>query len=77
MRSFAERQSELIKLDQGLEEKAVALGQLLEQAEQVTRSPKFLREVILGGSRRGQSPGQLAKSTGLSVDEVELILAKN
>ena len=77
MRSFAERQAELIKLDQGLEERSAALGKLLEQAEQVTRSPQFLREIILNGRRQGQSPGQLAKNTGLSVDEVELILSQN
>jgi hypothetical protein len=77
MRSFAERQAELIKLDQGLEEKAAGLNKLLAQAEQVMRSPQFLREIILTGQRRGQTPGQLAKSTGLSVDEVELILSQN
>lgn len=77
MQSFAERQRELIQLDMQLADRTAELRKLLEQAEQVSRSPKFLRELILSGHRRGQSSVQLAKSTSLSVDEVELILAQN
>ena len=77
VRSFQLRQNELVKLDQQLEEKVGKLRSLLAQAEQVSRSPRFLRELILSGSRAGQSTAQLAKSTGLSLDEVELILAQS
>lgn len=74
--SFSERQTELRHLDQRLEERAASLQKLLEQAENVSRSPQFLRELILTGSRKGRTPAQLAKGTGLSLDEVELILAE-
>ncbi len=74
--SFAERQQELRSLDQKLEERAGALRKLLEQAENISRSPQFLRELIITGARQGRSPAQLAKATSLSIDEVELILAE-
>lgn len=74
--SFAERQHELKRLDMQLEERAANLGKLLNQAETVSRSPQFLRELILSGIRQGKSPLELAKATGLSLDEVKLILAQ-
>lgn len=74
--SFAKRQAELHHLDQRLEERAANLQKLLEQAQAISRSPQFLRELILAGSRKGRSPAHLAKATGLSLDEVELILAE-
>jgi uncharacterized protein HemX len=77
MQSFSQRQRELTNLDLLLEEKTGNLRKLLEQAEGILRSPQFLREIIINGRRQGQSPVQLAKSTGLSVDEVELILSQN
>jgi uncharacterized protein HemX len=77
MQSFTQRQRELTNLDLLLENKAENLRNLLEQAEGVTRSPQFLREIIIQGSRQGQSTVQMAKNTGLSVDEVELILSQN
>ena len=73
--SFAERQMELRALDQRLEERAQALRTLLQQAETVSRSPQFLRELIQSGIRQGRTPSQLAKATNLSIDEVELIMA--
>ncbi len=76
MHSFKQRQNELMQLDLQLEDRAGKLQSLLQQAEQVSRSPQFLRELIINGSRKGQSLGQLAKNTGLSMDEVELILAQ-
>ncbi len=75
--SFAQRQEELAQLNMRLEERADSLRKLLDQAEAVSRSPKFLRELIISGSRKGRSPEQLSKSTGLSLDEVELILAQS
>lgn len=73
--SFTQRQHQLATLNARLEERAVTLQRLLEQAEGIARSPQFLREVILNSQRKGNSPAQIARATGLSVDEVELILA--
>ena len=74
--TFAQRQAELRNLDEKLEEKAQELRRLLEQAEGITRSPQFLRELILNGRRKGLSSRQIAKNAGLSVDEVDLMLAQ-
>ena len=75
--SFAQRQKELKYLDMRLEERAADLRELLEQAEAVSRSPQFLRELISAGRQKGKSLPQLAKETNLSIDEVELILAES
>lgn len=75
--TFAQRQAELRELDTKLEARARDLRRLLEQAEGITRSPQFLREIILNGRRKGLSSRQIARNAGLSVDEVELILAQN
>lgn len=74
--SFAQRQSELEELNAKLEDRAQTLRRLLEQAEGITRSPQFLREIILNGRKKGFSAQQIARNAGLSVDEVELILAQ-
>lgn len=74
--SFAERQRELKNLDIQLEERAEGLRRLLSQAETVSRSPQFLRELILSGARQGKTPMELARGTGLSLDEVKLIIAQ-
>ncbi len=76
MHSFIARQAELQLLNQKLEDRAKELSQLVEQAESISRSPQFLRELIIAGTKKGRLPQQLAKSTGLSLDEVELILAQ-
>lgn len=75
--SFTERQHQLATLNARLEERAATLQRLLEQAEGIARSPQFLREVILNSRKKGHTAAQIARSTGLSVDEVELILAGN
>lgn len=72
--SFTQRQEELSQLDMRLEKRADDLRKLVEQAEGISRSPHFLREIIMNGRRKGRTVDQLARSTGLSVDEVELIL---
>lgn len=72
--TFERRQNDLQLLDQALERRANTLEKLLKQAEGVCRSPQFLREAILSGRRQGRSVPDLATATGLSVDEVELIL---
>ena len=74
--TFAQRQAELQNLDAKLEERAPDRRRLLEQAEGISRSPQFLREIILNGRRKGLSSRQIARNAGLSVDEVDLILAQ-
>ena len=74
--SFTQRQQELHRLDMELEDRATALRSLIEQAQNVSRSPHFLREVILNGRRKGRTVEHLAKSTGLARDEVEIILSQ-
>lgn len=75
--SFLKRQAELAELDQQLEERRGQLEKLVKKAEEYSRSPDFLRQIIVNGSRRGQSTQALAKATGLTLDEVELILVQN
>lgn len=72
--TFANRQQELAYLEEKLHQRTTEMRRLLEQAENFTKSPQFLRQTILSGFRRGQSAQALAQATGLSVDEVELIL---
>jgi len=77
MESFEERQQQLRVLDMQLEARSETLKKLLKQAEGISRSPQFLREVILNGQRKGRTVRELAQSTGLSVEEVELIFMKS
>lgn len=72
--NFAGRQSELLHLETQLAEREKQLRMLLQQAESLSQSPGFLRQIILSGHRKGKSPDDLAQSTGLSVEEVEIIL---
>ena len=74
LNNFAERQTELLHLETQLAEREKQLRNLLQQAEGLAQSPQFLRQVILSGQRKGRSIKSLAQSTGLSTDEVELIL---
>ncbi len=74
--TFAQRQAELRALDTKLEEKVVDLRRLITQAEGISRSPQFLRELILNQRNRGMSARQIAKNAGLTVDEVDLILTQ-
>lgn len=74
MLSFSERQEELQSLNTKLEDRAQEISELLAQAEAVSRSPRFLRELILSGAKKGRNAEQLARSTGLSIDEVRLIM---
>ena len=74
MHSFHTRQNELRLVSEKVEQRAAELAALVEQAEAISRSPQFLRELIIAGKKKGRSPAQLAKATGLSLDEVELIL---
>ncbi len=74
--TFAQRQAELRSLDQKIEERAESLRKLINQAEGITRSPHFLRELILNQRKKGASAKQIAHNAGLTIDEVELILAQ-
>jgi uncharacterized protein HemX len=75
--SFAQRQEELVRLDSQLGEREKQVRNLLQQAEALSQSPQFLRQVILSGHRKGRSLKSLAQATGLSSEEVELILEQN
>ncbi len=72
--NFASRQAELLQLDGQLAEREKQVRTLLQQAESLSQSPQFLRQIILSGHRKGRSIKSLAQSTGLSTEEVELIL---
>lgn len=74
--SFAQRQQELVHLNRVMEERILRLRKLIEQAEGITRSPHFLREVILNCNRKGQGVDEIVRRTGLARDEIELILAR-
>ena len=75
--SFAQRQEQLQTLNLRLEERIEMIRRLLEQAEGISRSPQFLREIILNGRRKGRTSAQIARDAGLTVDEVEIILAQS
>jgi cell shape-determining protein MreC len=72
--TFEQRQQELVSLNRELENKSVKLKKLVDLASEYCKSPQFMREIILKGNNAGKSAIQLAKSTGLSLEEVELII---
>lgn len=74
--TFAQRQEQLAHLNMAMEKRIQTLQKLLEQAEGITHSPHFLREIILNCRRKGQSIEEIGKNTGLARDEIELILAR-
>lgn len=72
--SFEERQQELLRLDQRLEQRARDLEALLERSDRIPRKPESPRQIVLNGHKRGLSVRALAQAAGISIDEVELIL---
>ena len=72
--TFEQRQQELVALNNDLENKSAELKKLVDLANEYCKSPQFMREIIIKGHRAGKSPVQLAKSTGLSLEEIELIV---
>ncbi len=72
--TFAQRQEQLSNLIPHVENRIATLQKLISQAEGISRSPQFLREVIQNAKKKGQSIEQIVINTGLSRDEVELIL---
>ncbi len=74
--SFAQRQEQLTKLIPHLEDRIQTMQKLLTQAEGISHSPQFLREVIQNAQKKGLTNDEIAVKTGLSKDEIELILKK-
>jgi len=74
--SFEQRQRALVALEDKLAIREKELSKLLRQAEEMSRSPEFLRQVVAAGVKKGQSAREIAKASGLSQDEVELIMAQ-
>lgn len=72
--TFEQRQQELVVLNEGLEKRAAELQKLIDQADNYCKSPQFMREIIIKGHRAGKSPAQMARKTGLSLEEVEMII---
>lgn len=72
--TFEQRQQELVTLNNEIEDRAAELKKLVNQANEYCKSPQFMREIIIKGHRAGKSPLQMAKSTGLSLEEIELII---
>lgn len=76
LENFADRQAELLHLEAQLTDREKQLRDLLRQTESLSQSPGFLRQIILSGHRKGKSPKELAQATGLSAEEVEIILGQ-
>ena len=72
--TFEQRQQELVAINNEIEKRSAELKKLVDLASEYCKSPQFMREVILNGHRAGKSAAQLAKSTGLGIEEVELII---
>ena len=76
LESFEQRQRELFRLEDKLAARERDLTRLLKQAEEMSRSPEFLRQVVTAGVKKGQSAKDIAKATGLALDEVQLIISQ-
>ncbi|WP_419788085.1 hypothetical protein [Pseudodesulfovibrio sp.] len=72
--TFERRQQELVAINNEIEKRATELQKLVDMAGEYCKSPQFMREIIIKGHRAGKSPIQLAKSTGLGLDEIEMII---
>lgn len=75
--SFQDRQDELQRLNREMEEQTAELKSLISRAKEVTRSPGLKRQIVVKGHRAGKSVATLARETGMSSDEVELILMES
>jgi uncharacterized protein HemX len=72
--TFERRQQELVTLNNEIEDRVAELKKLVTQADSYCKSPQFMREIILKGHQAGKTPTQLAKSTGLGLEDIELII---
>jgi hypothetical protein len=70
--SFAARQAELTALDDALAGAPPSFPRSSSRPR-TSASPRFLREVVAASARQGP-PAEIARETGLSVEEVELLL---
>ena len=74
VQNFEERQKELLELEKKLKTRSRELHKLLEIADGFVKSPQFVRQTVIKGYRQGKEISELADSSGLSRDEIELIL---
>jgi biopolymer transport protein ExbB/TolQ len=74
VQNFEERQKELLNLEKKLKTRSQELHKLLEMADSFVKSPQFVRQTIIKGYRQGRKISELADSSGLSRDEIELII---
>lgn len=74
VKSFEERQRELSILDSKLQAKIEEAKKILGELQKMSSSPKFLKEIIIKGYRKGESLQSLSNRTGLSIEEIEWIL---
>lgn len=72
--TFEQRQLELAEISEKVEKRTAELEKLVDLANDYCKSPQFMREIIINGHKAGKSPVQMAKGTGLSLEEVELII---
>ncbi|CCH47417.1 hypothetical protein [Pseudodesulfovibrio piezophilus] len=72
--TFEQRQRELVQLNEDVEKRSKELKKLVDLANDYCKSPQFMREIILNGHRAGKPASKMAQSTGLSLEEVELII---
>lgn len=74
--TFEQRQIELAGINDELEDKIKKLKKLMRQADEYSKSPQFLRQIVLDGHKAGKSPAVLARKTGLSLEEIEIIIGR-
>ncbi len=74
--TFMQRQTELERLNIAMEERIFMLKRLIKQADEISRSPYLLREIILSSKKKGMTNEMIAQKTGMAKDEIELILKK-
>jgi len=74
--TFIQRQEQLERLNIAMEERIYVLKRLIKQAEEISHSPYFLREVIMNCRKKGQTIEMIAQKTGMARDEIELIFKK-
>ncbi len=75
--SFETRQQQLQQLDDALARRVEELKALLEESAKVDLrdlKPRNPRQTIINGYKKGLSIKELSRSTGMTTDEVELII---
>ncbi|MDE7469404.1 MAG: hypothetical protein K2M30_03855 [Desulfovibrionaceae bacterium] len=75
-KSFAQHIEHLRALDRETRKRIERLESLLSHADTFIQSPAVLRETILQGLRQGISKERLAHTTGISIQEVEIIATR-